>query len=242
MSKDPDRCLFSASGPTGSRLGFVALSITAVVAMSACVKMRPGKLISPAGPMISVPGGTYEIGCRSECARWYSRHRRVTVPSFAMERNEAKLANGDALELQSDQAVRLCKSRGLRLPMEEEWEIAASFPDGRRFPWGDEEKDLPLSWSKPEQSPSLNSALGFVDLGSGRCDWVETYEGFFVCKGSDSMFRRSAFSKYFNRQMGETIGSVRCAGTLDVDAPGEFLLVEGVLFPPRPTFIQDEVN
>ena len=62
------------------------------------------------------------------------------------------------------QANTYCETQGKRLPADEEWELAARGPEGRKYPWGDAEPKEQLCWSGA--SPHKGTcAVGSVAAG-----------------------------------------------------------------------------
>ena len=79
-----------------------------------------------------------------------------------------------------EQAERYAQWRGVRLPTDVEWEIAARGPDGRAFPWGDEWdparcqcRERKATGTSPiDAHPQGASADGCEDLIGNVCEWT----------------------------------------------------------------------
>lgn len=140
-------------------------------------------------PMTDVTLGAYCFDRTEVTARAYTRcvrAGRCTEPRPDALYGAYGLAGRDELAVNHvdwSQANTYCAWVGGRLPTEAEWEYAARGPDGRRYPWGDEDPvgvprdpNARVSATVPRgpvgSSPWGRSWIGAEDLAGSLWEWV----------------------------------------------------------------------
>ncbi|HEY6110811.1 MAG TPA: bifunctional serine/threonine-protein kinase/formylglycine-generating enzyme family protein [Gemmatimonadales bacterium] len=142
----PRRWLRYAAG--APLLGAAALAIALLAR-----PRTPTALARPVG-MALVPADTYPVGGGGGgrpghgvvIDAFYLDSTEVTVAAYQRYLDSTASvapwstrppASWPATGILWSEAQRYCRSRGARLPTEDEWEAAARSRDGRRYPWGD---------------------------------------------------------------------------------------------------------
>lgn len=161
----------------------------------------------PAFDVVAIPATKVAVGPSDWEAEGRVRPRTLNVAAFAIDRFEvtvgracasdvfaasafcngndaARAAHGVVLE----QARAYCRSRGGRLPTEDEWLAAAAGDEPRRYPWGDTGAVCRrAAWglaagpcgtgaTGPDTAgahPDGATPLGVHDLGGNVSEWVE---------------------------------------------------------------------
>ena len=161
------------------------------------------EVVTPPVPVwVSIPGGTYEMGCSPGddiCYSWENPRHTVTVATFAM--TEAEIKQGEYLAVMGEspsyfsscgascpvdqvtwyQAKAFCEAIGGRLPSEAEWEYAARAGTTTRYYCGDDPACLDgIAWylensgntTHPVKGKTPN-AFGLYDMLGNVWEWVE---------------------------------------------------------------------
>jgi iron(II)-dependent oxidoreductase len=173
----------------------------------------------PAQATVEIPAATFWMGCDEavdpECQEDELPGREVTMTAFVIDQRE--VTRGDWRECEAayacappgvdapdwapvtgipkEDAEGYCQWRGMGLPTEAQWELAARGTDARLYPWGDESPSCDLAnlrrcdrgLQAPGQHPDGASPYGLLDMTSNAWEWVsDFYSPDWYADGDDS--------------------------------------------------------
>ncbi len=167
------------------------------------------------------------------------------------------------------QARKFCRSRGLRLPSHEEWELAARGAEGRTYPWGaDDPKDRACWGREGDGNPNStcasaafvtgNSALGLADMAGNVAEWTTMKKDGDLTEEASRVVRGGAWNSKKAEELRSRDGILippqaaagfvgfRCVGApanLKPKVPATIASARGMVLVPGGTFVMgDEKN
>jgi hypothetical protein len=127
-------------------------------------------------------------------------------------------------------ATEYCRSRGLRLPTEDEWEYVARGPERHTFGWGEDSAPASIAYDAPPPAasgPAQGIGAHYRGLSANVWQWVDTeVAGRKVLKGgswleTNPANKRAASRRYESPGRADADSGFRCARSLAAwpDAP-----------------------
>jgi len=131
-----------------------------------------------------VTNQAYRLCYEAGACTWPARTTSITRPDYFL--NPA-LENFPVINVNHTQAMFFCRWAGKRLPLEEEWEVAASaalaLERNYRYPWGDTFDNTLANWAFTSvgdttlvgtYSPNGDSPSGVADMAGNVAEWTAT--------------------------------------------------------------------